>query len=340
MGQGHETPSEALGDGEQRVSVEELDLVLTFLNVGHGDAAVLRFREEHEIRTIVIDGGGPDHAGTLVSYLLRNTVTNIDLLVATHIDRYHIAGLLPVVESKRISIRNFWGPSCESTEASVPGLRSAEERGYQRLYAKIAQQLRPENILCPTQDVPLPAIFEEPNVTVLSPRRPNVLRAAPADAPAKTPAELAREQDELAIVLLIECHRLRMLFGSDAGRSFWESLIANPELRRVLEVDILKVPSYGRPSGLPASVAPFLRAEYAVFSLGQKEDGGPSDEVLALMREMRSEVLCTQHTAKNSFCRNPHCPAGSTGQNVVFCRGKGDPSYSTSAHFCPLYGGT
>jgi len=322
------------------VSVEKLDLVLTFLDVGHGDAAVLRFREGPEVRTVVIDGGGPDHAGKLVSYLLRNTVPTIDLLVATHIDRFHIAGLLPVVESQRINIRNFWGPSCESTQPSVPGLRSAEERMYQRLYAKIAQRLRPENILCPTRNLPLPTIFEELSIVVLNPRRPNVLHPAPQDAQPGEPPDLATEQDELAIVLLIECYRLRMLFGSDAGRPFWDGVVADPELRRLLEVDILKVPSYGRASGLPPSVAPFLRTEYAVFSLGAEQDGRPSNEVLDLMRDMRAEVLCTEHTGENSFCRNPHCPAGSTGQNVVFCRGRGDPSYSTSAHFCPLYGGT
>ncbi len=319
------------------MSVEELDLVATFLNVGHGDATVVRFREGREVRTIVVDGGGPDHSGDLLAYLLRNAITAIDLMVATHIDRAHITGLVPVVESSRIAIHNFWGPSSESTRPSPPGLRTADERTYQRLYAALAKRLRPEQILCPTRDMVLPTLFEACAITVLNPGRANVLRPSAQDAK-KSPAELGAEQNELALVIFLECYRLRILLASDVEGPFWRDVAAQPELQRFLELDILKVANYGRPSGLPKEIASLLRTEYAVFSLGADVDRRPSPEVIRIMQSVGAEVICTQHVDKNSFCRNPHCPAASHGQNVVFCRCRGDASYSTSAYFCPLFG--
>ncbi|MFP4057100.1 MAG: ComEC/Rec2 family competence protein [Candidatus Brocadiia bacterium] len=320
------------------MSVEELDVVLTFLDVGHGDATVLRFREGHNVRTVVVDGGGPDHSGDLLDYLLRNTITTIDLMVATHVDRNHVAGLIPVVESDRVAVHNFWGPGCESTQPSVPGLRTPDERTYQRLYARVNQALRPEHILCPTRGMPLPALSTAARFTVLNPARANVLKPTPENAPQKKPAELALEQNELATVLHIECYGLNILLASDVEGPFWDTAAADADLQRLLEVDVLKAPNYGRASGLPRAAAGVLRTGYAVFSLGAETDGEPSEEAIALMRQIGAEVICTEHAPDNGFCGSPTCPAARGGQNVVFCRRRGDSSYSTSAYFCPRPG--
>jgi beta-lactamase superfamily II metal-dependent hydrolase len=320
------------------VSVEELDLVVAFLDVGHGDSAVVRFREGHQVRTIVVDGGGPDHPERLLSYLLRNAITTVDLLVASHIDRNHIAGLVPLVESDRVTVHHFWGPGCESTQPSVSGLRTTDERTYQRIYARVTQRVRPDNMVCPTRGMPLPKLFTDATVTVLNPPRANVLKPPPKNAPARKPEELALEQNELALVLHVESHGLRVLFPSDVEGAFWGNVLQDGSLQRYLDVNILKVPNFGQSSGLPLGVMQFVNTDYAVLSLGAATDKQPSLDILNLMQERGAEVICTQHPAKNSFCRNPHCPAAQGGQNIVFCRRKGDSSYSTSAYFCPLLG--
>jgi hypothetical protein len=319
--------------------VDELDLVAAFLDVGHGDAIVLRFRERGEIRTVIVDGGGPSRPGHLLDYLLRNGITTVDLMVATHIDRCHVSGLLPVAQSSRITLHNFWGPSSETTQPQPPGLRTADERAYQRLYAAVSQRLRPEQILSPTREMALPELFSECTLAVLNPARPNVLRpSAAAQGPKKSPADLEVEQNELSMVLFVECHRLRILLGSDAEGPFWGYVASDPELHRFLELDILKVPNYGRPSGLPAEIGELLQTEYAVCSLGRDVDKQPSAQVVRMMQGIGAEVICTEHDAGSSFCRNAHCPAGAHGQNVLFSRCRGDASYSTSAYFCPLPG--
>lgn len=319
------------------MSVQELDLVVAFLDVGHGDCAIIRFREEHQVRTIVVDGGGPARSGELLSYLLRSMINEIDLLVATHADRDHIAGLLPVVESDRITVHNFWGPGSPSTKPSVPGLRLSDERAYQRLYSRICQRLRAENILCPTRGTPLPGLFTEATVVVLNPPAPNLLVPLGKDAQSRDADQFAQKQNEQAMVLFIEAHDIRILLASDAEGPFWSEAATSPDLQRFLDVNILKVPAYGRAPGfLPAARA--IHTEYAVFSLGAAEDKEPAAEVLSACAAMKAEVLCTEHAPDATFCANRHCHAANGGQNIVFCRRRGDPSYSTSAYYCPLHG--
>ncbi len=318
------------------MSVQELDLVVTFLDVGHGDAAMLRFREDHQVRTIVMDGGGPVHAEALLAYFQRSGITTIDLLVASHIDRQHNAGLLRLVESGQVTIDNFWGPSCESAQPSVEGLSLPDERAYQRLYSRIRERLRPEAIASPVARAPLPALFSDATITVLNPPVANVLKAPPKGTPPRQPKQFLAEQNDLATVLHIETHGIRVLLGSDAQAPFWAALAGDPIVQRYLDVNILKVPNYGRPTGLPPAVAGALRTEYAVFSLDAKLDKQPSPEVAGPLRETGAEVLCTEHAPGSAFCANAHCHAANGGQNIVFARCRGDASYSTSAYYCPL----
>ncbi len=320
------------------MSVQELDLAATFLDVGHGDAAVVRFRDGHQVRTMVVDGGGPAHGGRLLAYLLRNGITVVDLLVATHVDRNHIAGLLQVAESDRVAVQAFWGPACESAQPSVAGQRLPDERAYQRLYSRLHGRLGPERMFNPVRGEPVPALFSDIGLTVLHPAVPNILAAPPKDAPAQQPAAFLHQQNELALVLHVECHGLRLLLASDAQGSLWTDALNDPRLQRRLEVNILKVPHYGRAAGFPAAAAQVLHTEYAVFSISAKADKQPSQDVVAILHEMRAEVLCTEHAAENTFCANPHCHAATGGQNIVFSKCHGDSSYSTSAYLCPIEG--
>lgn len=318
------------------MSVEELDLIVSFLNVGHGDSTVIRFREGHELRTVVVDGGGPKHGNVLLSYLLRNTITKIDLLIASHIDRNHVAGLLPVVESERVTIQNFWGPACESAKPSVPGLTTGDERVYQRLYSRITQRVRPEHILCPTRGMPLPTIFRECTLAVLNPMRQNVLQPPAADAEARKPADVALEQNEHALVLHVDCHSVRLLLTSDITGQALAHLLGDPTLQEYLDVDVLKVPHYGRSHHVGAALTQWMReGRAAVLSVDARDDEHVSGDLLAAFQRLNTQLFCTQHSEQQVFCSNGHCRAARGGQNIViFCR-RGAP-FTPSGDACEL----
>lgn len=67
-------------------------LRITFLDVGQGDAAVIRMPEG---QTVVIDAG----PGNVVPLLRGLGVTSVDLLVATHPHADHIGGMRRIIES-------------------------------------------------------------------------------------------------------------------------------------------------------------------------------------------------------------------------------------------------
>ncbi|MDY2950375.1 MAG: MBL fold metallo-hydrolase, partial [Lachnospiraceae bacterium] len=64
-------------------------LTVTFLDVGQGDAAVLQCGGQ----TMMIDGGKAKASSYIYSWLKKNQISYLDVMVATHTDADHIGGL-------------------------------------------------------------------------------------------------------------------------------------------------------------------------------------------------------------------------------------------------------
>ncbi|MFA6845406.1 MAG: MBL fold metallo-hydrolase [Sphaerochaetaceae bacterium] len=87
-------------------------LILTFVNVGYGEAMLLQF--DDDAYTMIIDGGSNEKAEyapatgrvTLNDYLQSKQIKHVNLLVCTHIHEDHVSGLLPVVN--RLPPDEFW----------------------------------------------------------------------------------------------------------------------------------------------------------------------------------------------------------------------------------------
>jgi len=103
---------------------------LVFLDVGQGDAALLLGPAGE---TILVDGG-PDPA-RLLAKLRRHGIDHIDLMVATHGDKDHIAGLAAVLAAYPVG--RLWHPGHSEgselyaallSEAAVAGVAAGEPR--------------------------------------------------------------------------------------------------------------------------------------------------------------------------------------------------------------------
>ncbi|WP_145044750.1 ComEC/Rec2 family competence protein [Paenibacillus xylanexedens] len=75
---------------------------IDFLNVGFGEATVIRRMEEHCTYCLVVDGGDVNpmtnpRRCSLEQYLREYEITKIDVLVLTHFHRDHIGGVLPIL---------------------------------------------------------------------------------------------------------------------------------------------------------------------------------------------------------------------------------------------------
>ena len=82
----------------------EGELTVYFLDVGQGDAALLRSAGA----TMLIDGGPRDHEDNLLADLEELGVDHLDYMVATHPHEDHIGGLPGVME--RITVEECWMP--------------------------------------------------------------------------------------------------------------------------------------------------------------------------------------------------------------------------------------
>ena len=98
-------------------------LEVTFLEVGHGDAAVVVTPEE---RYVLVDTGGTWRGGDanqaiaerrLVPALTRLGASELDLLVLTHSDHDHV-GAAPAL-ARRLRVRELWVCACAGQSAAV-----------------------------------------------------------------------------------------------------------------------------------------------------------------------------------------------------------------------------
>ena len=74
-------------------------LTVHFIDVGQGDSILIQTPEGN---TMLIDGGPRENGASLVSYLKKQGVTKINVMVATHPHEDHIGGLISVINSFQV----------------------------------------------------------------------------------------------------------------------------------------------------------------------------------------------------------------------------------------------
>jgi competence protein ComEC len=226
------------------------DLVVTFLDVGQGDATLLELPHGH---AVLVDGGGSfdpsfdPGASVLEPLLRRRHIGRLDLVVLSHPHPDHMNGLVRVLE--RFQVDEFW-ESGERVEA-------ASYRRLQELVA--AHKVR--------RDPPGTREIAGVHIDVLGPRGG---------------ADVARSTNDNSLVLRIAYAGRVLLLPGDIERDSEDELLA---AAAPLRADILKVPHHGsRTSSTPAFVAAVAPA-LAVFPAGaDNRFGFPHPEVLARYR--------------------------------------------------------
>ncbi|HEY8393571.1 MAG TPA: ComEC/Rec2 family competence protein, partial [Thermaerobacter sp.] len=248
-----------------------------FLDVGHGDAILLRFPGG---RTLQVDTGGrarvpepgsywpglppaiPDAVGENVTApVLRRLLGGpLDVLAVTHADRDHAGGAGAVLE--QVGARQLWlgGVPGSRLEADLIGV--ARRRG--------VPVLRPR---AGTRWVPSPGC----EVEVLH----------PGDRPVQS--QRAAENNA-SLVLRAHCGGPRLLLVGDLEREGEQALLARGA---DLRADVLKVSHHGsRGASHPAFLAA-VRPRLAIVSAGPNPYGLPHVEALARLLRVGAVVLRT-----------------------------------------------
>jgi competence protein ComEC len=210
------------------------DLRVTFLSVGEGDGAVVRFPGS---RVMLIDGGGSyggfDAGERIVApYLWSQKIMRVDYIALSHPDLDHFGGLDFI--AMNFAPRAFWTTGVSSLDASYSRLMDDLER------AKI------------------------PMVQVLE-KAPLASVGGVAISSLNGDAAIAKSHNNSSMVLRFSFGRTSILFTGDIESAGERALIEN---RADLQVTILKVPHHGSASSSTAAFIAAVHPEVAVISDG------------------------------------------------------------------------
>jgi len=251
------------------------ELRVTFLSVGEGDAAVVRFPGA---RVMLIDGGGAfrgafDPGERIVApYLWSHKIMHLDYVALSHPDRDHFGGLLFIVRNFRPA--QFWTAGADSEDASYGVLLDAVKTSGARQW------------LCDSGARP---------VTI-----------AGVSVRCVGPLHGVREikHNNSSMVLRITYGRESFLFAGDVEAKGERELVATAA---DLHATILKVPHHGSHTSSTADFIEAVRPEVAVISLGYlNRFHFPAPEIVRRYHDDGVEVLRTDDDGAISVAAGPN----------------------------------
>ena len=215
-------------------------LRVTFLSVGEGDAAVVRFAGG---RVMLIDAGGAWPGGfdfgerIVARYLWREKIMRVDYLVVSHPDLDHFGGMAFI--ARNFSPREFW-----VTSALKP------EPMYTALMAEVVAEKIPLRI-------------------VDSSMRPLMLGGASVRCLGPAPDEAATRDNNLSMVLRIAQGSQSVMFTGDIEAAGERALLARTPAA-MLAATVLKAPHHGSRTSSSSAFVAAVRPQVVVLSLGYR----------------------------------------------------------------------
>ncbi|SDT34289.1 competence protein ComEC [Paenibacillaceae bacterium GAS479] len=265
-----------------------------FLNVGQGDAILIRTPSG---QTILIDGGGtmqfrreawrqrrdPYEIGRkmLVPLLMKRGVSEIDLLVVTHLDQDHIGGLEAVLDGIPVK-RLLWNGSLKEAGETPPLLQRAINKGIPLYGAEAGMSWQPD---------------VSTRLDVLWPTKHNDMQ----------PIE---EQNEQSVVLLLTLFNRSFLLAGDLG-SVSESAVMETAKSLALParntpIDVLKAGHHGSKNSTSAAWLSYWKPSVSVLSAGiDNRYGHPSEDVLMRLKQFSSRAVRTDLNGEIEFRVTP-----------------------------------
>ena len=283
-----------------------------FINVGYGDAVLLRFFSAgHAVYRVLIDCGDietgcPSHLSRRIhaaDYLKKMGIDALDLVIISHLHLDHVGGLPRIAESVRIkelwtnylAPREIWGQ-----QASTQGIRNQGDvcliKALNALNYSVA--LLDENgctIRCITDNCSLSVRDESgsmlelfvPDREILDRQRMifdhvcgNVRNEFELHA-----LDLFINNTSLRAVVTAEDKRISL--PGDTYGAYWEHCGYEP-------CDILKIPHHGHADGITGKILAEMRPSDVVISVSDdRTDDCPSLMLLELLEQMNIPTAFT-----------------------------------------------
>lgn len=263
------------------VKSDQGKLMVTFLNVGQGDAILVQTPQG---RTMLIDAGGsPSYSNSsfdpgrqmVVPALARRGIRKLDLVVNSHPHEDHLGGIPAVLDN--VMVEKFAAPPVDHPTPLV---------------LKVQQQLSEKKVpVSITTYGTLIKLDPSLDILVLWPNRP-LLTGTRSDA------------NNNSLVLYLRYGKISFLLTGDLeqdGLSLLTSLSQEGRYPWGIRATVLKVPHHGSSNSICHEFAAAVQPQYAVISTGKNSFGHPDRSTILFWQEHGARVLRTDIEGEITF---------------------------------------
>ena len=239
-------------------------LTMRFLNVGQGDAVLVTTSTG---KTMLYDGGRS--TTRMREYMETYGVQGVDLMVASHADFDHIAGLVPVAQDAKVryfvnnglaGTTETWGRLVDALEAQKTTFVKASARTF---------------------------TLGDATVKVIAP-----------------PKGMPDNQNLNSVGVLVQFGKFRALMTGDSETEETEAWLAAGTARNVGPVDVYKSIHHGARNGDNAAWLAAVRPKNVVIGVGPNSYGHPTADALALYKRAGATVYRTDRQGTVTFTGN------------------------------------
>src|SRR6056297_573869 len=235
-------------------------LEVTFFDVGEGDSVFIETPRHYQI---VVDGG-PSSTTLLkkINQELPFWDRHLDLMVLTHPDKDHLAGLLPVFKYYEVE-KVLWTGVVKETDIFQEWERVVEESGAEVIVAAEDQDLQSPKVLF---DVLYPFLsFSRQKFS---------------------------DYNDTSVVMKVNYKEDELLLTGDISETIENKLVRE---KVDLQSDVLKVAHHGSKSSTGRSFLNAVQPGRAIISVGDNPYGHPHPVVLERLKDYGIQVLRTDH---------------------------------------------
>ncbi|MBC1648225.1 MBL fold metallo-hydrolase [Listeria welshimeri] len=225
-----------------------------FIDVGQGDAIYIKAPSGEDI---LIDAGNKGKGKTVVNYLKKMKVKDIEIMIASHSDADNIGGLPEVMNS--IKVKSLYAPQNSNTTAAYKNFVNTAKK--KKLTIKNAKA----GVKLPIKGV-----------------------TAQFVGPVKTYGKTDR--NNWSAVLHVTYKKNTFLFTGDAQTKAENDMI---KAKKKLRADVLKVSTQGSKAATSKAFVNVVKPKYAIISVGENGYGHPTSQTVNTLTKAKAKVYRT-----------------------------------------------
>jgi len=233
---------------------ENAAIEIHFLDVGQADSILVKTPDG---KSMLIDAGNNADGQEVVSYIKKQNISRIDVLVGTHPHEDHIGGMDNVINS--FDIDRIYMPKVSHTT---------------RTYEDVLTAIKNKGLKVTSPAPGTSFSLGEAKCTVLAPNSDNY-----------------DDLNNFSIVIKLEYGNISFLFTGDAEEVSEREMLSKSF---DLSADVLKIGHHGSSSSTSPDFLKKVSPKYAVISAGKGNDyGHPSSEVMNRLKNANIPVYRT-----------------------------------------------